>query len=55
MGTAIPHSERGASSVEYALLIVFIAAVIIGTVALVGLDLLGVFESFEDQIGGSQN
>ena len=36
-------SEAGASAVEYALLLVLIAAVIIAVVGFVGIDVLGLF------------
>ncbi|MDN5745457.1 MAG: Flp family type IVb pilin [Nocardioidaceae bacterium] len=38
-----PLSERGASGVEYGLLIALIAAVLIGGVILLGQDVLGLF------------
>jgi pilus assembly protein Flp/PilA len=38
--------ERGASAVEYALLITFIAVVIAGAVAALGVDLAGIFSRF---------
>ena len=38
------HDERGATAVEYALLAVFIAAVIAATVGLFGQDVLELFQ-----------
>ena len=39
-----PCQERGATSVEYALLLAFIAAVIIGSVTVFGAAVLGLFD-----------
>ena len=43
--------ERGATAVEYGLLIALIAAVIVGVVALLGDDIAGAFDSTNDEIG----
>lgn len=48
-------SDRGATAVEYGLIVALIAAVIVATVALVGTDVLNGFEAVEDQIDGSGN
>lgn len=42
------HSERGATAVEYSLMVAFIAAVIVATVALMGVDVLGLFQKTAD-------
>jgi len=39
--------EAGATAVEYGLLLAFIAAAIIGTVAVLGTEVLGLFQSVE--------
>ena len=46
--------ERGATAVEYGLLVALIAAVIIGVITFLGTDLLGAFNDVEDNIGGDQ-
>ena len=43
--------ERGASAVEYGLLVAGIAAVIVAVVFLLGTNLQGVFQSTADSIG----
>ncbi len=45
--------ERGASAVEYGLLVAGIAAVIVAVVFLLGGTLQGVFQSTADSIGAS--
>ncbi len=40
-------SEEGASAVEYGLFLALIAAVIIGTVAILGTDVLGLFQTVQ--------
>ena len=40
------HSERGATAVEYGLLVALIAGVIIVTVAATGTSVLGLFTTF---------
>lgn len=42
------RSERGASAVEYGLLVALIAAVIVGVVATFGLATMGLFDSIPD-------
>ncbi len=37
------RNERGAAAVEYGIMVALIAAVIVGTVALIGTQLLGAF------------
>jgi pilus assembly protein Flp/PilA len=44
--------ERGATAVEYGLLVSLIAAAIIAVVALLGPDLRDAFNSVENQLGG---
>lgn len=46
--------ERGATAVEYGLLVALIAAVIIGVIAFLGQDILGAFNGVEDNINGNQ-
>ncbi len=41
---ALPKSERGASAVEYGLLVALIAVIIIGAVTLLGQNLKGIFD-----------
>lgn len=48
---AIPRTERGASAVEYGLLVALIAIIIIGAVTLLGTNLRGIFNSSATQIG----
>jgi pilus assembly protein Flp/PilA len=45
-------NERGASAVEYGLLVALIAAVIVGAVTLLGENLTGLFNSIAGIIGG---
>jgi len=42
------HDERGASAVEYGLLVALIAAIIVGSVLLLGNALDGIFDSTGD-------
>jgi pilus assembly protein Flp/PilA len=44
MPTTHTNDERGATAVEYALMVSLIAAVIIGAVSLLGGELLGIFQ-----------
>ncbi|WGX94713.1 Flp family type IVb pilin [Nocardioides sp. L-11A] len=46
--------ERGATAVEYGLLVALIAAAIVAIVALLGDDIKGAFDTVENSIGGSQ-
>jgi len=48
------REERGATAVEYGLLVALIAAIIIAVVAWLGKDVLNAFDSVENSIGGSQ-
>lgn len=48
---AIPRTERGASAVEYGLLVALIAIIIIGAVTLLGTNLRGIFNSSATKIG----
>ena len=41
------RSERGATAVEYGLLVALIAAVIVGTLIVLGTEVLALFESLE--------
>jgi pilus assembly protein Flp/PilA len=47
------QKERGATAVEYGLLVALIAAVIIAVVALLGQDILEAFNTIEDRLGGN--
>jgi len=44
--------ERGATAVEYGMIVALIAAIIVVTVGLVGQDTLEGFDTVEDNIGG---
>jgi pilus assembly protein Flp/PilA len=46
--------ERGATAVEYGLLVALIAGVIIAVVGFLGQDILGAFDGVENGIGGDQ-
>ncbi len=46
--------DEGATAVEYGLIVALIAAVIILVVAALGQDVLGGFNTIEDNLGGSQ-
>jgi pilus assembly protein Flp/PilA len=46
------RDERGATAVEYGLLVALIAAVIVTVVATLGQQILGGFEDVSDTIGG---
>ena len=46
--------ERGATAVEYGLLVALIAAIIIAVVGFLGNDVLAAFNVVEDRLGGSQ-
>jgi pilus assembly protein Flp/PilA len=48
------RSERGATAVEYGLIVALIAAVIITIVVALGNDVKGGFDTVEDNLGGSQ-
>ncbi len=46
------REEKGATAVEYGLLVALIAGIIILVVGFLGQDILGAFNSVEDQLGG---
>jgi pilus assembly protein Flp/PilA len=46
---AAPKEERGATAVEYALLVSLVAAVVAATVTLLGTSVLGLFDSVLNQ------
>lgn len=48
------NSDRGASAVEYGLLVALIAVVIIGAVTLLGENLDATFQNVADTIGGGE-
>jgi pilus assembly protein Flp/PilA len=47
------QKERGATAVEYGLLVALIAAVIIAVVGFLGQDILEAFNTIEDRLGGN--
>jgi pilus assembly protein Flp/PilA len=47
---AIPRTERGATAVEYGLLVALIAAVIVGVVATLGGKVKGGFDTVNSQL-----
>jgi pilus assembly protein Flp/PilA len=49
--TAMARTERGASAVEYGLLVALIAVVIIGAVTLLGTNLSSIFTKTANSIG----
>lgn len=53
--TAKRDDEKGATAVEYGLLVALIAAVIIGVVALLGGELKSMFTEVESKISGRDN
>ncbi len=48
------REEKGATAVEYGLLVALIAGIIILVVGFLGNDILAAFNVVEDQLGGSQ-
>ena len=51
--TALPKSERGASAVEYGLLVALIAIIIIVAVSTLGSHLSTVFQKTSDSLAGT--
>jgi pilus assembly protein Flp/PilA len=49
----LKRDEKGATAVEYGLMVGLIAVVIIGAVSLLGEQLLGLFEGVTDELGGT--
>jgi pilus assembly protein Flp/PilA len=49
---AIRYREKGATAVEYALIVALIAVVIIGAVTLLGTRIKAIFESIVTALGG---
>jgi pilus assembly protein Flp/PilA len=49
----LKRDEKGATAVEYGLMVGLIAVVIIGAVSLLGEQLLGLFEGVTDELGGA--
>ena len=43
------HDETAATAVEYALFLAFVAAVIIATIAVLGTQVLGLFQSIQGE------
>jgi Flp pilus assembly pilin Flp len=52
---ALLRRDRGASAVEYALILVFIAAAVVGIVAYIGNNVAGKFHYSCTQIAGAGN
>ena len=50
VGTVIATKERGATAVEYGIMVALIAAVIITVVSLLGTQLSGMFKSVSNSI-----
>ncbi len=50
----IERDDKGATAVEYGLIVALIAAIIIAVVGFLGLDVLAAFNVIEDGLGGSQ-
>ena len=48
------RDDKGATAVEYGLIVALIAAIIILVVAALGRDVLGGFNTVEDALNGSQ-
>lgn len=48
------RDSRGATAVEYGLMVALIAATIVAIVTLVGTDVKNAFNTVEDAMGGSQ-
>ncbi len=48
------NDDKGATAVEYGLIVALIAAVIVLVVGFLGQDVLGGFNTVEDRLGGSQ-
>jgi len=51
-GERVKREERGATAVEYGLMVGLIAVVIIGAVAFLGQDLLGLFQQIVTALPG---
>jgi pilus assembly protein Flp/PilA len=49
----LKRDEKGATAVEYGLMVGLIAVVIIGAVSLLGEQLLGLFGGVTDELGGT--
>ena len=54
MFTSRIRDDKGATAVEYGLLVALIAGIIILVVGFLGNDILAAFNVVEDQLGGSQ-
>lgn len=50
----VTRDEEAATAVEYGIMVAAIAAIIILVVFALGRDILGAFNTVEDNIGGSQ-
>ncbi len=50
---AVKECERGATAVEYGLIVALIAAVIVAVVALLGKQILAAFETVLTEMGGT--
>lgn len=49
----LARAQRGATAVEYALIVALVAVVIIGAVTLLGEELVAIFEYIAGVIGGT--
>lgn len=54
LGAKTDRDDKGATAVEYGMLVALIAAIIIAVVGFLGADVLAAFNSIEDKLGGSQ-
>jgi pilus assembly protein Flp/PilA len=50
IGTVVAHRDRGATAIEYGIMVALIAAVIISTVAILGGNLSGMFSRLAVQL-----
>ncbi len=50
----VERDDKGATAVEYGLMVALIAAVIIAVVGFLGADVQGAFNVIEDRLGGNQ-
>lgn len=49
----LSHEDRGATAVEYGLMVALIAVVIIGAVTLLGENLVAIFNDVADSVGNA--
>lgn len=53
LNVRLSSEERGATAVEYGLMVALIAVVIIGAVTLLGDNLVAIFNDVADSVGGA--